>query len=202
MRTQLTVASKKSGQRNGWLLPVAGKAAALCVLFLFLICADLRSVTDSMLAADVVLADTEALAAWPNTDIALDIGTVSSGFGFRKDPVSRLPIARRPVKFHAGLDICNVRGTVIRAVGSGTVVFVGEMQGYGRTIIVRHSDKLEVLYAHLLTYGVAVGMKVRRGQPIACMGDTGTRSTGTHLHLEYRLWGQAVDPREFIVGRP
>lgn len=149
-------------------------------------------ISGTVMEADRLLWDAEALAAFPCTNVALEIGTVSSDFGFRRDPFTRT------IRMHNGLDICNVRGTVIRAVGAGTVVFVGEQQGYGRTIIVRHSDKLTVLYAHLLTYGVSVGMKVKRGQPIACMGDTG-RSTSYHLHLEYRLWGQAVDPREFIV---
>jgi len=153
--------------------------------------ADLRSITDSMLAADAVLADTEALAAYPGLMPAE--GRVTSEYGFRRDPFTRT------IRMHNGIDICNVRGTPVKAVGAGTVVFVGEMQGYGRTIIVRHSDKLEVLYAHLLTYGVSVGMKVKRGQPIACMGDTGTRSTGFHVHYETRLNGMAVDPRRFIV---
>jgi murein DD-endopeptidase MepM/ murein hydrolase activator NlpD len=158
----------------------------IIILSLFLMAAD---ISGTVMEADRLLGTD--LSTYPG--IMPTEGRVTSEYGFRRDPFTRR------IRMHNGLDICNVRGTVIRAVGAGTVVFVGVQDGYGRTIIVRHSDKLTVLYAHLLTYGVSVGDKVKRGQPIACMGCTGTRSTGFHVHYETRLNGMAVDPRRFIV---
>jgi murein DD-endopeptidase MepM/ murein hydrolase activator NlpD len=124
-------------------------------------------------------------------------GLVSSAYGYRKDPLSKLPKDRRPIRFHAGLDICNVKGTPIKAVAAGTVIFAGWQQGYGYCVEIRHTKALTTLYGHLCTIGVYVGEEVYRGQPIGCMGSTGTRSTGDHTHFETRLHGVPVDPGEW-----
>jgi murein DD-endopeptidase MepM/ murein hydrolase activator NlpD len=156
--------------------------------------ADLRSITDSMLAADAVLADTEALAAWPNTDVVLTVGQVSSEWGYRDDPFTGR------IKMHQGMDIGCPIGTPVRASGGGIVDFSGysrEYDGYGLIVVIQQGGAT-VYYAHLSEAIVCKGDKVSRGDVIGLSGCTG-RSQAPHLHYETRLNGMAVDPRRFIV---
>lgn len=83
---------------------------------------------------------------------------------------------------HDGIDIANVRGTEIRAVGPGKVTASGPASGYGQWIRIRHTDGSMTEYGHMAQRLVAVGATVQAGQLIARMGSEG-QSTGNHLHL-------------------
>ncbi|VBB06372.1 peptidase m23 [Lucifera butyrica] len=108
-------------------------------------------------------------------------GTISSPFGYRWG------------KLHAGVDIANDAGTVVRAAGYGKVIFTGWYGDYGYAVMIDHGQNLVTLYGHLSRYMVGVGQYVRAGQVIAYMGSTGN-STGPHLHFEVRRNGQPINP--------
>jgi len=118
-------------------------------------------------------------------------GWLSSRFGYRKDPVT----GRR--HYHRGLDFAGKRGTPIFALADGVVTYSGVNGGYGNLVELEHADGYVSRYAHNSSNLVPVGQRVNKGQTIALMGSTG-KSTGTHLHLEVRKGGQAVDPMPYI----
>ena len=119
-----------------------------------------------------------------------DLTRVASGYGWRVDPVYHTQ------KFHQGMDFTAHTGTDIYATGNATVDFVGWRQGYGNCVVLDHGFNYQTLYAHLSASLVYVGQKVRRGDVIALVGNTG-KSTGPHLHYEVHYKGVPVDPRNF-----
>ncbi len=131
-----------------------------------------------------LLASTPAI--WPVR------GWVTSDFGFRLDPYT----SQR--KTHEGLDIANTPGTPIVAPADGTVVYASQEGGYGNVIVIDHGLGIKTRYAHLSKIDVHLGDRVRRGQLIAAIGNTG-RSTGPHLHYEVRINGVPENPRKFIL---
>ncbi len=114
-------------------------------------------------------------------------GTVTSEFGIRNG---------RP---HKGIDIAASVGDPIHACLSGKVVYVGTQRGYGNVIILEHQNYVMSVYAHNETNFVRLGDRIKRGQPIASVGQTGT-SSGPHLHFEYRVKGKAIDPRKVLLN--
>ncbi len=116
---------------------------------------------------------------------------VTSVFGERIDPFSG---ERR---HHDGIDIALPEGAPVRAAAPGTVVFSGEMRGYGKVVILQHADGVETVYAHNRANNVAVGQPVAQGDVVAEVGQTG-RATGPHLHFEVRRGGTPVDPEVLL----
>lgn len=112
-------------------------------------------------------------------------GQITSRFGYR-----RLRIGGS--NFHTGLDIDGETGDPIYAATSGLVSFSGWNGGYGNLVIISSGDT-EYYYAHASELVVSEGMVVEAGSVIALVGSTG-RSTGSHLHFEIRVDGQAIDP--------
>ncbi|MEN8718853.1 MAG: M23 family metallopeptidase [Oceanococcaceae bacterium] len=113
---------------------------------------------------------------------------------------SRFSLSRRhpvlnTVRAHKGVDYAAARGTPIRATGDGRVAFAGTKGGYGRTVIIKHNDQYQTLYAHMSRYGRGIGggARVKQGQVIGYVGATGL-ATGPHLHYEFHKNGQHVDP--------
>ena len=103
---------------------------------------------------------------------------------------------------HFGIDIVAPKGTPIYAALDGIVEVASNggkgFRGYGRVIIINHSDQLWTLYSHCATMNVRVGQKVRRGDLIATVGRTG-RATTNHLHFEVRnAKGTALDPMKYL----
>ena len=94
------------------------------------------------------------------------------------------------------MDFTAPTGTEVYATGNGSVTFVGWKQGYGNTVVIDHGFGYSTLYAHLYKELVRVGQKVKRGDVIALVGNTG-KSTGPHLHYEVRLQNHPIDPRNF-----
>jgi len=119
-------------------------------------------------------------------------GWISSRFGFRIHPITR----KRT--FHKGLDVANVIGTKILSPANGIVTLTTVQSGYGKIVRIHHGYKLVTKYAHLSRILVKNGQKVKRGQKIALMGNTG-RSTGPHLHYQVEYDGKAVNPSNFIL---
>lgn len=119
-------------------------------------------------------------------------GWVTSDFGSRLDPYTSERV------MHAGLDIAGPHGKEIIAPSDGTIVFAGLEGGYGNVLVVDHGYGIKTRYGHLASINVKPGEKVKRGDVIAMLGNTG-RSTGPHLHYEVRVNGVAQNPRKFIL---
>ncbi len=115
----------------------------------------------------------------------------TSGFGMRQDPKGW------GTRMHAGSDMAGAYGTPIYATADGTVTHAGWSNGYGRLVKIQHAFGIETRYGHLSQIRVSVGQKISRGERIGDMGNSG-RSTGTHLHYEVRIGGNAVNPMTFI----
>jgi murein DD-endopeptidase MepM/ murein hydrolase activator NlpD len=89
---------------------------------------------------------------------------------------------------HDGIDIANAMDTPIYAAYRGTVSFAGTMSGYGRIVIINHSNGYSTRYAHLAGFRVSAGQQVSREERIGRMGQSGN-ATGPHLHFEVRRNG-------------
>ena len=119
-----------------------------------------------------------------------DLKHMASGYGWRIDPVYHVR------RFHEGMDFTAPVGTDIFATGNGTVSYVGWRQGYGETVEIEHGFGYRTRYAHCSKLLVRVGQKVKRGDVIALVGNTG-KSTGPHVHYEVHYLGRPIDPRNF-----
>lgn len=118
---------------------------------------------------------------------------LSSDFGMRRHPV------RRSIRHHEGVDLAAPNGAQVRAVAGGTVVFADPYKGYGNLIVVKHNDSLTTHYGHLQKILVSPGQKIKPGEVIGVVGETGI-TTGPHLHFEIRFDGRSQDPERFIPG--
>jgi len=112
------------------------------------------------------------------------------------------PFGRRGSRMHDGIDIAVKDGTAVHAAAAGTVVHAGaRLSGYGKLIIIRHSNRLFTAYAHNQQLLVHVGDKVQGGQVIAKSGHSG-HSTGSHLHFEVRMGTKPVNPIRYLPRKP
>lgn len=114
---------------------------------------------------------------------------VSSPYGWRNHPVLMARI------FHSGVDLAIAKGTPIVAGGDGVITQLGRKGAYGKYIRIRHSNGFQTAYGHMNGYknGLKVGSKVKRGDVIGYIGQTG-RATGPHLHYEVWKNGKTVNP--------
>lgn len=113
--------------------------------------------------------------------------TMASGYGYRSDPVYGTK------KFHEGMDFSADIGTPVYATGDGVVISAGWESGYGNSIVINHGYNYITRFAHLSKILVKTGQKVKRGDLIGEVGNTG-KSTGPHLHYEVRYRGQPQNP--------
>ncbi len=124
-------------------------------------------------------------SAWPVR------GWITSPFGNRTSPFSGI------VKFHEGLDIAAQTGTPVMAPADGVVVKAGFSTGYGNMVEISHGYGIKTIFAHNSRLNVKAGQRVRRGEVISYVGDSGS-STGPHLHYEVRLNGLPVNPTKYM----
>ena len=111
-------------------------------------------------------------------------GYITSPYGYR----------RRFRRQHKGVDLKLNIGDTVRAAFDGRVRIVNyQRKGYGKYVVVRHTNDLETVYGHLSEFLVEPDQYVRAGEPIALGGNTG-RSTGPHLHFETRYMGYPINP--------
>ena len=124
-----------------------------------------------------------------------DLNSISSGFGYRRDPF------RGTAAMHRGLDFSAPHGSPIHAAADGRVSYVGWKSGYGKVVEIDHGAGLVTRYAHMSRFNSTVGTRVSAGDVIGAIGSTG-RSTGPHLHFEVRINNTAVTPRPFLETAP
>jgi len=129
-----------------------------------------------------------------------------SGFGSRRNPYTR------QIDFHSGLDLAAPRGTAVRAPAAAVVAWSGVFDHresswwrLGRTVVLRHGDRILTLFGHLDEIRARAGARVAAGEVIGTVGNSGWTTT-VHLHYEIRrrsLDGRwvAVDPRYHILDR-
>ncbi len=133
----------------------------------------------------MLLASTPSI--WPTK------GWMSSRFGYRMSPFT----GKR--EFHRGIDVATRMSAPIVAPADGIVSFTGRDGGFGRMLTLKHGYGLVTKYAHLKKALVKKGQRVKRGETIALVGNSG-RSTGPHLHYEVHLNNMAIDPLRYILN--
>jgi murein DD-endopeptidase MepM/ murein hydrolase activator NlpD len=121
-------------------------------------------------------------------------GKVSSGFGRR---------GKRHL--HAGIDIPMPKGTPIVAVLDGVVLETSttkskKYRGYGNAVLIDHGNGIAAMYAHCQSVGVKAGQRVKQGDVVGSVGNTG-RTTTHHIHFEVRKDGKPVDPIPYLTPR-
>lgn len=150
--------------------------------------------TKMFAAVEQMEAMERALAGIP-TSMPASVMLMSSSFGYRSDPFTGAGA------MHSGLDFKGPLGTEILAAADGVITSAGWQGGYGKCIEITHANGLVTRYAHLSGFDVTLGQTVKRGVQIGRMGSTG-RSTGSHLHFEVRMNGQAINPMKFLEANP
>jgi murein DD-endopeptidase MepM/ murein hydrolase activator NlpD len=120
------------------------------------------------------------------------IGTSSPALAYRIHPVYKIK------KFHAGLDFPARVGTAIQATGDGVVKEAGWHPAMATACKISHGYGYETWYAHMNKMSVRPGEKVKKGQKIGEVGDTGL-STAPHLHYEVHYKGNPINPINFCM---
>ena len=121
-----------------------------------------------------------------------ELRRLSSGFGYRTDPILKVK------KMHYGTDFSAEQGTPIYATGDGTIAkTVSSFIGFGKHVIIDHGFGYETLYGHMSRFTVRPGQKVKRGEVIGYVGNTG-KSTAPHLHYEVHINGRATNPVNYF----
>ena len=124
----------------------------------------------------------------------MEIKYISSFFGYRPDPIYKVD------KFHSGIDFSAQMGTEAYATGDGIVANVENGHwGYGNMVTIDHGFGYKTRYAHLQKAAVRKGQKVKRGQLIGYIGNTG-KTTGVHLHYEVLKNDVQIDPINFFYN--
>ncbi len=118
-------------------------------------------------------------------------GNISSGFGYRNDPI----LHRQA--FHSGLDMTGPLNSHVHATADGKVVGAGYNSTFGWYVRIDHGNGFSTLFGHNKKLLVKRGQMVRRGDEISIMGSTG-RSTGPHVHYEIRYKGRAINPIKYL----
>lgn len=119
-----------------------------------------------------------------------DLKKTASGYGMRIDPIYRTP------RFHSGMDFSAKVGTEIYATGDGVVTYASWKQGYGNCLMINHGHGFQTVYGHMSKFKARVGQKVKRGEIIGEVGNTG-KSTGPHLHYEVVVRGKHDNPSKY-----
>lgn len=124
---------------------------------------------------------------WPT------VGRLTSRYGGRIHPIFD------GIRKHEGIDISAHSGMPIVATADGTVKMARWKLGYGQVVEIDHGFSTTTFYAHLSKIKVKKGQRVKRGEIIGLVGDTGV-STGPHLHYEVKVNGRSKDPLKYILG--
>lgn len=124
----------------------------------------------------------------------VDQGWLSSRYGYRNDPFT----GKR--QFHRGMDFAGAEGTPIFAAAGGLVTKVEKQNNFGLLVEIDHRNGYVTRYAHTLEVLIKEGDIVKKGQPIAKMGNTG-RSTGSHLHFEVLKNGKNINPSKLLKSK-
>lgn len=144
-------------------------------------------VIDLTLRKEEMLRCTPAIQPISNKDLR----RTASGYGWRIDPIYKVK------RFHEGMDFSAPTGTEIYSTGDGVVKrAIRSHGGYGNHLEIDHGFGYSTVYAHMDDFNVKIGQKVKRGDVIGMVGNTG-KSTAPHLHYEVRVKGRPVNPAHY-----
>ncbi len=120
----------------------------------------------------------------------MDFAVISSNFDLH-----RMHPILNTIRAHKGVDYSAPVGTPVKTTGDGKIVFRGEKNGYGNVVEINHGQNYSTLYAHLSGFksGQKLGSTIKQGDVIGYVGRTGL-ATGPHLHYEFRIAGEHVNP--------
>jgi len=130
------------------------------------------------------------LATMPT--ISPTVGWQTGHFGWRTDPFTQMQ------QFHRGIDIAGNIGNPVVATAEGIVLHLGQDKIFGRSILISHGGGLTTFYGHLSKFLVREGQKVKRGDIIGELGNSG-KATGPHVHYEVHLYDKAVNPYFYLL---
>jgi len=123
-----------------------------------------------------------------------DLTRTASGYGWRIHPIYKIK------KFHEGMDFTASTGTEVYATGEGVVETVKQSyRGYGKRVVIDHGFGYKTRYAHLADFNVRKGQKVKRGDVIGYVGNSGL-STAPHLHYEVEKGGEKINPVHYYFN--
>ncbi len=122
-----------------------------------------------------------------------ELNRIASGFGMRIHPIYGI------AKMHQGLDFTAPQGTPIYATGDGLVTTSGFNTGAGNEVVINHGYGYETKYLHMVRIKARQGQRVKRGEVIGWVGNTGA-STGPHCHYEVHINGNPVNPVYFFFN--
>lgn len=142
-------------------------------------------------SAEVKVGTKRTLSYGGGDNYGVTRGRLSSGYGYRTHPISGVRT------FHNGIDIAAPTGTGVYAYASGTVISVSQDNTLGKYIAIDHGNGLVTRYLHLSKFNVSKGDKVKTGDRIGSVGNTGY-STGSHLHFEVLKNGSYQNPWNYI----
>ncbi len=144
----------------------------------------LKFIEDTIDKQKLRLAATPAI--WPTR------GLITASFGYRIHPFTGKS------DFHNGIDIATQLGNKVIAPADGIVILTAYQDFYGNLIIIDHGFGYTTRYGHLAKFAVKEGQKIKRGDIIGYVGNSG-RSTAPHLHYEVRFMDQPLPPNKFIL---
>lgn len=147
--------------------------------------------TDNVTLADIIDVETEQyrIKEWfvEPTDEWVNVG----GFGtVRADQYGSIR--------HLGVDLEGETGDPVYVTNDGVVVFAGDLQNYGNSVVIDHGVGIFSIYLHLSSIETSAGARVDAGERIARIGNTGAYTLAPHLHFSIKVHGVSVDPRAFI----
>lgn len=126
---------------------------------------------------------------WPSS------GYISSRFGYRNDPFTGKK------KYHKGVDFAGGYGTPVYAPADGVVITAKHNRDFGRMVELKHHHGIVTRYAHLSEFLVFNEQKIKKGQVIGRVGNSGRRCAGTHLHYEIRQGNRLLNPSHFLLQK-
>lgn len=182
--------SKLEGYKNSEIIKNAAQKLDLITSQLYVQSKSFDEVYELARRKEEMVASIPAIQPVSNKDLK----RIGSHFGYRTDPFYKV------MKFHEGIDFTATVGTDIYSTGDGVVVKVERSTtGYGNCIEIEHGFGYTTLYAHMSKMDVKRGDRVKRGQVIGHVGNTG-KSTAPHLHYEVHKNRKPIDPINFFFN--
>ncbi len=125
--------------------------------------------------------------------IAKGEGSIVSGYGMRFHPILKYR------RMHWGIDISAPKGTPIYATADGVVEFTGRRGAFGNLVIIDHGYGYQTQYGHMNNFAVKRKQKVKRGEIIGYVGNTGL-SSAPHVHYDIVKDGKRINPVNFFYN--
>jgi len=163
------------------------------------ILADLESIKKSQdtygKLRDALLADTTYAKSLPLLHPIIQHQNITSRFGRLQDPITKRELS------HRGLDFAVSEGDTVIATGDGTVeAIINQRFGFGTTLEIQHTPRVKTVYSHLQSILVQSGKPVKKGQPVALAGKSGSVLWPV-LHYEVRFDNQPINPEDYFITR-